>query len=335
MDQFDGVVSSLVILDPEMLMQAIRDTELTPCQLSAHPAPSVIARVMGSGLCLDLATLGPAMLFSGAMPKDCYTLSYVKTCPDFGNSFNFGLVHKDGYLGFFPPGAPLDATTPEGCQTAILTVPIDRFHAVIARDFPEIPDRVLRQGAGMKVGVAEQKRLRQLLSEVEDRIRNWRDGMNHARVRELLERDLLATFLGALRSGCSMLAPPTPARLAGRYRRMKKARDFISDHPLESIHLDDLRSEIGLSMRGTENLFKDMIGVNPAIFLRYQRLHGVRRKLIHASPASGTVKQAALEMGFWHMGRFANDYRAFFGESPSATLTRQPITGNPTLDVSV
>lgn len=318
----DDVVKSLVFMDPEMLMQAIRNTELTPCQLSAHPAPSAIARVMGSGLCLDLATLGPAMLFSGSMPKDCYTLSYVRTCPDLGNSFNFGLVHTDGYLGFFPPGAPLDATTPEGCQTAILTVPIDRFHAAIARDFPEIPDHLLRHGGGMKVGAVEQRILKQLLADVEVGIHNWRDDLSNAPVRERLGRDLLAAYLGALRSGCAMLPPPPPTRVAGRYRRIKQARDFIADHLQESIHLGDLGLEIGLSMRGTENLFKDMIGVNPTIYLRHQRLHAVRRKLAKATPSPGIVKQVALEMGFWHLGRFASDYRAFFGENPSATLAR-------------
>lgn len=80
--------------------------------------------------------------------------------------------------------------------------------------------------------------------------------------------------------------------------------------------------EIGLSARGTENLFKDLIGVNPVVFLRHQRLHGARRKLLAADPGEATVKMAALESGFRHLGRFAVEYRALFGESPRETLGR-------------
>lgn len=56
------------------------------------------------------------------------------------------------------------------------------------------------------------------------------------------------------------------------------------------------------------------------VFLRQQRLHGVRRKLLAAGPGEATVNREALETGFRHLGRFAADYRALFGESPRETL---------------
>jgi AraC family ethanolamine operon transcriptional activator len=34
------------------------------------------------------------------------------------------------------------------------------------------------------------------------------------------------------------------------------------------------------------------------------------------------VKSVALDLGFWHLGYFARDYRERFGESPSQTLAR-------------
>ena len=34
------------------------------------------------------------------------------------------------------------------------------------------------------------------------------------------------------------------------------------------------------------------------------------------------IKSVALGHGFWHLGQFAHDYRATFGETPSDTLVR-------------
>lgn len=317
-----AAITFVEFLDPEMLHEAIRDSALTPCLLSGRPLPTWMGRLTGARVGLDLVSLGPAMMISGEMPKHCYTMVYVAACPGEANSFNFGVRHADGYLGFFPPGAVLDIATPEGYVTASLTVPVDEFHAAVARFFPEMPDRVLRHGAGMKVAAAERALLGRLLAEIEQGIRTRCGVPGELTGSAAVERDLLAAFFMALRSGCDALVPPPPPRVAERYRRMRQAREFIAGHLKEVIHLDDVGMEIGLSPRGTENLFKDLIGVNPLVFLRHQRLHGVRRKLLAADPGEATVKMAALETGFRHLGRFAVEYRALFGESPRETLGR-------------
>lgn len=33
-----------------------------------------------------------------------------------------------------------------------------------------------------------------------------------------------------------------------------------------------------------------------------------------------TVKDAAMQWGFWHLGQFATDYQQLFAEKPSLTL---------------
>jgi AraC family ethanolamine operon transcriptional activator len=40
-----------------------------------------------------------------------------------------------------------------------------------------------------------------------------------------------------------------------------------------------------------------------------------------AAPES-RVADIAIRWGFWHMGQFARDYRAMFGELPSETLKK-------------
>jgi AraC-like DNA-binding protein len=322
MPEVGGAIAYAEFLDPEMLIEGIRDSSLIPCQLSARPAASWIGRLSASRMGLDLVSLGPAMLISGAMPKERYTLTFVLACPGGGVSYNFGIRHTDGYLGLYPPGSALESSMAEGCVSANLTVPVEDFHHAVARYFPEIPERVLREGAAMRVAPAEQAVLRGLLRRLEKAIRSGRGGLESAEVRSRIERDLFAAYFAALRSGCGApILGPRP-RDAGRYQRIRRARDFIADHLDEAIQLEDVGMEIGLSARGTENLFKDLIGVNPVVFLRHQRLHGARRKLLAADPGEATVKMAALESGFRHLGRFAVQYRALFGESPRETLGR-------------
>ena len=73
MGKLSQSVISQQVLDPEALAAAIRDANLIPCQLSGKPSLSRMTRVVCPRMCLDFASLGPAMLFSGSMPKECYT----------------------------------------------------------------------------------------------------------------------------------------------------------------------------------------------------------------------------------------------------------------------
>lgn len=53
-----------------------------------------------------------------------------------------------------------------------------------------------------------------------------------------------------------------------------------------------------------------------------RRMHLARRALRRAAGGE-TVTDVATRYGFWQLGRFAVEYRALFGETPSATLRRQ------------
>ena len=62
--------------------------------------------------------------------------------------------------------------------------------------------------------------------------------------------------------------------------------------------------------------------MGPKHYLLLRRMHMVRRTLRQSAPAHTTVTEAAMRYGFWQLGRFAGEYRALFGEAPSATLAR-------------
>lgn len=316
-----SVVSQPAIA-PEELACAVRDAHFVPCLLSARSSLSQIAQVRCPQVSLDFASLGPAMLFSGSMSSDDYTLVFVMRCQRPGRSFNFSIEYHEGYIGLFPPGGALDACTPEGYEHAALTVPAAMLRDAVERRFPRMPAAILQHGAAIRAGLPEQMRLRRLLHGIKRGITDPLRPLASRSAREQLERDLLDGFLSALASGCE--SPPKPAsRLAGRMRRLRQARDYLEEHLHQPMHLIDLCTAIGMSKRGVEELFQHLLGIGPNAFIRSQRLHAVRRALQQAPASPGVVKKHALDWGFWHLGHFAQEYREVFGETPSATLAHK------------
>ncbi|MCD6732187.1 MAG: helix-turn-helix domain-containing protein, partial [Burkholderiaceae bacterium] len=59
----------------------------------------------------------------------------------------------------------------------------------------------------------------------------------------------------------------------------------------------------------------------PIEFVRVQRLAKAREALAGAQPGT-RVTDVALGVGYFHLGRFAAEYKARYGESPSDTLAR-------------
>jgi transcriptional regulator GlxA family with amidase domain len=82
-------------------------------------------------------------------------------------------------------------------------------------------------------------------------------------------------------------------------------------------------------VRTLERAFKEHFGIGPKAYLIRRRLSGARDALVRDDGPTAIV-DVANEWGFWHMGQFAKDYRALFGELyralfgelPSETLGR-------------
>ena len=72
---------------------------------------------------------------------------------------------------------------------------------------------------------------------------------------------------------------------------------------------------VGVSARSLQTGFQRHHGCSPMQFLRTRRLERARQLLTAGSPM--TVSQVAMACGFEHLGRFAAQYRARFGESPA------------------
>lgn len=107
----------------------------------------------------------------------------------------------------------------------------------------------------------------------------------------------------------------TPQR---RAHIVQQARAYLQGGHEAPPDVEDICRETGVSRRTLQYCFQDIVGMNPAAFLRAHRLNGVRRLLKDAH----SVTEAATAWGFWHFGHFSQEYKKLFSELPSDTLHR-------------
>jgi AraC-like DNA-binding protein len=95
------------------------------------------------------------------------------------------------------------------------------------------------------------------------------------------------------------------------------------------LYLPELATELGVSERTLRQCCHEHFGVGPKRYLMLRRMHLARKALRGATAQVESVTNIATQYGFWELGRFAVNYQHVFGESPSTTLRRPPVSALP------
>ena len=103
---------------------------------------------------------------------------------------------------------------------------------------------------------------------------------------------------------------------------LRKIREFIQKHAHENICADDLHRIAGVSKTKLYEEFQHYYGTSPLSFLRKYRLQQIHKILSSSSNKKVSISKLAYDWGFTHLGRFSQEYRNEFGESPSETRTK-------------
>ena len=111
-------------------------------------------------------------------------------------------------------------------------------------------------------------------------------------------------------------------RQAKRYQQIvDKFEQVARANIAKTVRHTDLCRQAGVTSRTLFRAFLAVRGTTPYRYLQQLRLNEVRRALALGSEAA-TVTEVATRFGFRELGRFAAQYRAAFGESPSETKRR-------------
>jgi len=136
--------------------------------------------------------------------------------------------------------------------------------------------------------------------------------------RQSIEETILEHLLEALSSSIAIdIWEDTP-----RKKTADAARAFALKDASEPLDIARVCRMTGVSRRHLQNCFLHSYGQTATQMLRAIRLNQVRRELREhvLSGKRVSIGDIAARWGFWHWSRFAGDYRAHFGELPSATL---------------
>jgi len=105
---------------------------------------------------------------------------------------------------------------------------------------------------------------------------------------------------------------------------MHRFEELIEAEPDSPLYLMDICEKIGVTSRTLRLHCQEHLGMGPHRYLWLRRMTLARRRLMHTEPDAATATDIAMGYGFGELGRFAVQYHALFGETPSETL-RRPI----------
>ena len=95
---------------------------------------------------------------------------------------------------------------------------------------------------------------------------------------------------------------------------------YLEAHADEPLTPQQLARVGCMSVRTLHAAFQQMLGETPMSYLRRIRLDRAHAELLRGDPTLVRVTDVAVRWGFCSQSRFAEQYRARFGELPSRTL---------------
>jgi AraC-like DNA-binding protein len=121
--------------------------------------------------------------------------------------------------------------------------------------------------------------------------------------------------------------------VAGRRHRDILARfeDLVVIEPF--MPMAEICATLGVSERLLRDCCNRHLGMGSSTYRRLRGMQQVHRALRSGTPDGARVSEVAERYGFHGLGRLASNYRALFGELPSATLRRALHPGMPHLSL--
>ena len=302
--------------DSDEHAEALKDWNQIYDQLSPGSFEGKVVDLRFKGLQIFRETTNRAVSQSGSSWNGCFVIGIPVAMKNTG-LFAKQVLTRDSMLTFHSD-QEFSLTTPEGFdvvavaiqEATLLEAMNPDSHDQLRHMFPKSPT----------VMVAEPHlidELRNCLLAIFDPASFEPALLRHPQVQRAMSSAIIGHLAEVLNS--SSHAPLPTRSFKGRCHVVKDATNYALANTTEPITVADLCQKLNISRRMLNYCFQEVLETNPVHYLRSLRLNGVRRELRQPLPASTQIRDIAGKWGFWHLPRFAAEYRALFVELPSDT----------------
>lgn len=269
---------------------------------------------------LSYTWFAPAMVIS-SIPSDPYYSLYFRHSGSSEYRVPGKIFVTSPSCGAFWPGLhPVEVRTNEnwhvfGTRFSSGAIQVELSH-LLGRDIVRSVDFDPMVNFDYGAGRIVRRMLAQLYEKTGQHESEWpKSGLGLRQI----ELSLITLILEGLRHNYSKFVNGPERNIAPW--QVRAVEEFIFANADRPLSLGNLAVIGGVSGRSLQYTFRRHRGCSPMEFLRRIRLERVRNELLHPIHDT-TVTSAAMRWGFFHLGRFAAEYRERFQESPSATLHR-------------
>jgi AraC family ethanolamine operon transcriptional activator len=306
-------VRSFDSFDPAGIEESVKGSDLEHVQLSSGRFRGLLLRSEYRGMQLDYGRYNLPLLACGTMPTQQLTLGFALNS-DASATLN-GEAVGESTLVSFSEGSELDyRMAPQSEWLAIQVNGSDLQHFGV-----EPPNAHTRC-----ISAAQHHRwqLRQHLKLIVETLLE----MDSAETALVADADAYfgQLYAGILDEFCAILqgvqSQRIPNSLERQTRLAKKATEYIDANIDSALPIGLLCTELGTTFKALERSFLRLYGVTPKRYVNLVRLTKARRDLIASRGSECTIADVATGCGIHHLGRFAQRYKALYGELPSETL---------------
>ena len=240
------------------------------------------------------------------------------------NGTGSGQLNGDPLIpgSFFAFGGSAEVAGASGAplRCGILSIP----PSVLERTATALDIKSHPPGEGeFRVGpVVDRDRLSRAFEFLSCTVKHRKNAALAKRESDAIERAFLEIVVRSLAGDSSCSSPYQSARLTSA-KIARACEDYARKWRYQNVTLADLCEASGVSERRVRSAFYECYQMSPTAYLRVIALNAVRRELVEGPHLRDAVSRAATDWGFWHLSRFAAQYRALFGESPRHTLSHR------------
>lgn len=302
----------LLDFDPEVMSVVIQNSVLEHVQLECGQFSGQIAHTVASDSWVDWGSYTLSVLARGDLNRDRVTIAMALQGQ--GDWRLLGSAALTGDIVVFPENGELLAALPPQAQW--LTVQVSRARLEAAG----LLTNTYNSSQAYRIHAGDTSDLyRTLLSLAPVLAPTPSAHMYDAQAVACAHEQLIDGLFAQLARWGVAGALDVPLGLTERHHVVRRAESYLEGRDEHSVRMEDMCQAAGTSLSRLERAFRETFGVSPRRYLTLRRLAAVRRELLSQAP-NASITDVATRWGFFHLGRFSQDYKALFAELPSQTV---------------